>query len=1503
MPKSTSSDPFAALLTSLCALPDTGEKGFEGLLRDAVAKVIRRRLSLMKSGPQGGIDMGTDPLDSGPAIAVEAKRYDRKTPLGLDRLKSKLVDAVHQHPELDLIVFGATRKISLGDQKALIQSGEQMGIGVVIIDWPLSATILPLLAVLCALTPEAVFERLDPVRKASVIDCLDQIRQHPNFTSASAELVERLTQPDLGWTAARRAMADWLREVFADPNAGLAELDGLVNLQDGRVRRISRPKLEATLNHWWDSRLPHIALLGEEGVGKSWAPLIWWLGRAGEDGTGLPLTLVIPARDVDKADAMTLVPHLLAKRTGLRDESFWRRRVSLWLKAPDQELRFLLIIDGLNQHWTFNDWDRLLAQLTAPPWRGRVAVILTCRTDHWNEALRGMGRVNPPLIPHKVEPFDDDGELDAILALHGLTRTDFVDALVPLLRVPRLCELAIRHRTAMAESGDITRERLIYEDWKDRLGRQGIRLKLGDDAFHVFIAGLGRRLREQMDTTTVPDLSLSRRELVDELGADSGHDRNDLYGTVSEIIDGRWMEPVANKPDRFRLNRSLTPYALGMALVDTLRETPESGLKDRLAAFLEPLREQDLAVALLRAAVTVALVDAGSPASLRRLLVDAWFQRQNFQQVDFETFWRLLPQNLDLFFGLAEDTWLHRHVGRQGDEILIKGFVNAAERWPEVGEKIAGWCAAWLGTHWADPRKGAVINYDPKREGVAEREAQTRERRLAWDAFARSLSLAIPIRDGVDGDVPWLACRVLSLVSYGSRLRFLPALAAWAVSRAIMGEGVDFGEVAWILRLPAMNVEPGEAEEAVVAAVRQEAQRLLDLDHPVATKAARLLLAALATPEAASLAETLPREQFPPWSWPTKVTVNDTDGMLRWEFDAARRQSGNNSSPLKAARDLSGYATDPDLHLSSEDAATLGSLADQTDTTRLWLGGGMSSEDSALDGAEAALARWAPEALGALYRRLFAEASSPTGLALERLASPLPAHLLVLGEAERAAIMTAEARLPNDGNDDQYAKLMFQLAALAEKPAAEQIRLFLQQPDGPNFDLKHRRVLAAPTPDDFVIIAEQLRPDSPVPWLRGWLWYLAHAPLDALPPGFPALLSLLTHPSPEVRLPALTVVYESEDPELAVAVADSSWRWSGDMDRREAIAGSLALVGAARRCSSTEIRQRIDPQAWGFLALREKSGEDDLQGFSDFVQQYLRDDMSGPRPSRTGHPEFYIMEHPLDLLVERRGEQVIEWLQPLMSGDRKTRYGIFFEDFPYIDLCRALLRHRPDDGAALWTILRRQHDRDIFKSGTLPLLPFEAPDSEPVAKLRRLACDTAYTDQDLGKIATAVIMYNLQDGLIETINNYLNAASAGRIARGLWLAGLLDTSPAAEDLWRTTLATSPAPGWLADVHELAHRLYQRNHRTHHWLEAFLAERNRDQAFGLYHLFQCCADHRVYGWAPKRVGEVLDDLPEAWRVHWSLCWPNLKATIEKKNGQWKETMFGHKIPSRVQWPWQ
>ena len=854
----------------LNALRPAGESGFEGLLRDAVSKVIQKRLILSKGGgAQGGSDMGTSSATQGPAIAVEAKRYGT-APLKLDDLKAKLIDAVRSKSDLDVMVYGATCEINQNDRMALDACGDDFGVGVAFIDWSESSTMLPRLAVLCALLPETLIDRAKSGGRENIANQLAEIAAHPNFKAESENLIEELTQPDMGWESARASIENWHLEAMAERDRGFSRLHSVVNLLDEQTKVASRPKLSLLVSEWFSSPNPLLALLGREGVGKSWSFLAWWIKQSQSTESTLPVTLVIPAVQFGGGDINGLIAQTLHERTRKRNVEFWRRRLDLWLSATKQHPRFLLFFDGLNENWEFSQWREVIAKLNDGDWKHNAKIAMSCRPDHWRRVRQDIEPIG--LIPTEVTvpPFSDE-ELDNLLELHGLDRAEFVPALISLLKIPRLSVLAIRHRATMAESGDITPERLVFEDWKDRVSRYKGAHLISSEEFHEYVRILGTRLYEQIESANHSDLTLNRKEIAEFLSTESTPSEDVIRYSISEIVDGNWMEGIVGKPNRFRLQKDKLPFVLSMLLVDRLSEVDDKALDGAIAEFADPLNEQDYATQIFRHAAVICHLDERCSTVVRQSILNHWLRRQNLSANDFHVFWRIIPEDINTFLAFYEEMWLRRAGDPVRDEFMIKAFANAAENWDKLG--IVEWSTEWLATHWDHPE-----------DEDAEQSPQSTERnRKSWEKLSsdEEFLTSIPIRDKITGDVPWLAYRVIGILSYLPVERVLSPIVAWSVSRSIMN-GTEHGchgfdKIAWIMRL-ANATSLDQFEKAVL----KKARDLKAYGHRITTDAASILLDALSTPRAMALRADIPKPCLPGLNWRRRVTVDDK-GMLKWD--------------------------------------------------------------------------------------------------------------------------------------------------------------------------------------------------------------------------------------------------------------------------------------------------------------------------------------------------------------------------------------------------------------------------------------------------------------------------------------------------------------------------------------------------------------------------------------------------------------------------------------------
>lgn len=833
------------LIDQIRALPDTGEKGFEGMLREAVASVIGRQLRLVKSGPQGGFDAATGPSSDLPEIVVEAKRYGSRTHLSVDGIKAKMIDAVQGHPNLDLFILGATKEIKSNDYDDLTECADLQGIGLEVVDWPESSHDIPSLALLVAMAPDSLLDRC--MDKKAVRSCLNSIRRSGNYQDLSKKLCQRLTRPHLGYSAAKAAMFRWLQETFATSDAALSRLGSPLNLLATTVKSVQRTTLEAAIDTWWteDTGSP-LAVLGPEGHGKSWLTASWLLARVSPGAKEMPLPILVPAADVLEADVSGLIARLLADRLGGKLVGFWLRRLRLWLAQPRNAPCLLMLIDGLDENITFRDWERLVSGLRIPPWNGAVRIILTCRPDCWNDLHRLPG-LDPPPFELTVPPYSE-AELQEFLHRHGFSITDLASDLLGLIRVPRYSHLVAKHYDSLERCGDMTRERLVLEDWRDRVQRRGAKIRLNEREFEDYVATLGRELlsaikqsEEGVQASTLKGPERTRAALVQELGAKSGHGAVELRTTISEIVDGIWMPPNERERHTFRLNGDLAPHALGLVLVNELRDLQDEEVAGRLAEFIEPIQGQELAVQILRNSVSIALVRDELSSQGRALLVRRMVASSHFGSSDFGALWRLAPLDPSLFIGLAEALWMEGEQRTRVDEIMIKVLANSAESSGEFMSELVSWAERVLAVAWEDPQHYGVHRRPSLGAMAAKMTEEATMRLQEWNSLTDSPRRMEPALSSSGLATARLQSMVLSIVSYLPREPFSPALGAWSVSRSVMASSQDFDQLAWLLRFN--REDPEAADRAIV----EEAERLGERGRSIGKNAANLLLRALAS--------------------------------------------------------------------------------------------------------------------------------------------------------------------------------------------------------------------------------------------------------------------------------------------------------------------------------------------------------------------------------------------------------------------------------------------------------------------------------------------------------------------------------------------------------------------------------------------------------------------------------------------------------------------------------
>lgn len=1420
----------------------TKADGFEGLVRDMFTEVTGMGFRLMKNGPQGGVDAIGDTLANSLEVGIEGKHYAPATSLPLDQLKSKIRDAADSFPTLDLWVLAATRPISGGDVRELEAVGASAGIDVLVLDWDPAATEPPLLAVLCAMSPATVRVRLQA--SEAMTDALNFVRNHELFESASKRLLGRLQSPLVGLAASKIRMMEWLRSRMKEADASRLAFDSHAALLSTDSHRISRDGVNARIDAWWSDDCTRVgALLGQEGVGKTWAALDWVLSRLDSD-PGFPLPVVVPAKNVGGTDADEIIAAALFTAFQIRDHAFWKRRVARWLSAETLQPNLLVIIDGLNQNWMYSSWSELVLAIAGADRKGKAAVLLTARPDFFNFRLKRLQDLSTKPAEVPVNPFSD-AELEQVLATYGVAMSELSKALLHLLRNPRACRQALRRRRELEESGDITPERVVYEDWR---GRQPQALKmLSEEEFRAFIAGLARRYRDNIEGSEV-----SRKQLLDELTMGSGDDLSKYEGVLSEIIDGGWVTS-SGRSHQFKVLENKLPYVLGLDLVSELNDAEsEEQVRSTLDEVLDAYQGSDFSVKILRCASTFAMMEEGTPEFVRRGLLTYWLAAQNFGSADFDSFWRCLGLCPETVLDVAERAWAKKASRHSEDEVLIKAFSNAF-KWASVVQACEKRLTHWLEEFWLDPLAEESGNQIPEDEAAVGRRADTQRRFMEWFNVAGSNAFEIEPRQ-VDSDRAWRGYRAIEMMSWLPRASLLRPMTAWAITRSIMGRRMREDVFSWLLRWNDNDHE--QTEPAVVLRARE-----LALKGPIGREAAHSLLDALSTAGANA-------------------------ALLDLGFERVVSSQGDHvPSPTDPA------CTDSPSQIADIQASAL-KLAVPTPEAP------PTSFSKIAPTQALALSRWSP------YLRLKLERDSldgilksirPTCVAEDDFRASISALAQSFLVLEPAQIERWKEAAGRTRNEDEAWNWDFQFVRFLGEAASAQIELLDLSPKQ-QMPAYFASLLSSLDDKGVREVKSRLEMSSSDAELIFWLEYLDQSPTTGENLGKVALKKYLSHESTAVREKVFKFGCWMESSELADELASTDWAYSRAKSREEQAFGSRLLAYGSHASEVDAFKDRVHPEVLGaFVEAFPNSSE-----YLELFAAHVRDELSYLATKKSGSlPKSLLARHSgWAQLVERMGVQLAEWLLPFL--EKENRHMIFggAESFPLLESIQAISTLRPALAAQLVEAMLDDDSESIFHLGNIRETALGLV-TEGGSDIQARVLADANTDDKLYAFAAGLVKSKLEDNLLRQIESDLTMEMAGYVARGITLAGFLVPSEIADKLWERINTSTSLSQWLVQARTVSFDRYMRAKACFHWFSMFLKAPSDDDAFLNFELFLATIDPRFIVSDVSRKGR--SEWPYKKRVHWSLHVDAINAKNKALHDDWKKTFLCTKPPMSNQYP--
>ncbi len=584
------------LIDTLLNLSPAGRSGFEGLVAQLMARLTGRVFHLARSGYQAGHDMVSG-TGSGTVIAVECKRYGQTTELDQRELLGELEQADQGIPDLDVWVLASSQKADSLLLTRLVEAARKRGIEIVALcadDSEPSS-----LDVLCAQGSDLVMGMLAghiaTDQQAELEAELLGITKSPGYAPTLRRLRDELASENIGYDHWRAAQNTRFVRNCSSEALSFKAFGQLLNVDDTQVNFIERQSVWRDLDSWcegWGTSPSWFVLLGEEGDGKTWA-LAAWLSRRIKALSNSPPVVMLCSEDVVWNDPSALLVHHLAGNSSLTDKDFWEKRLDRWLRrAPNGNPLLLLVLDGINERRRPDWWRTLLERnLAAEPWHGRAAVIITCRAGYWEQHFKPSPRI--PTKTFVLAPYSDS-ELNEALQVHHLNRSEIPANVLPLMRKPRYFDLVVRHRQRMAESGDITIARLMYEDWRDRYGRKTA-IPLDDISFQNVLMALAQKHREGASKLSWADI----RELLPGTA--------DPENVFLEVSTGGVLRPQGAY---YRVEERPLVQGLGLLLAEETRLAWDAGdvdVPEAVARWLEPHADMDIKADICGAAVLHAL--------------------------------------------------------------------------------------------------------------------------------------------------------------------------------------------------------------------------------------------------------------------------------------------------------------------------------------------------------------------------------------------------------------------------------------------------------------------------------------------------------------------------------------------------------------------------------------------------------------------------------------------------------------------------------------------------------------------------------------------------------------------------------------------------------------------------------------------------------------------------------------------------------------------------------
>lgn len=1168
------------LVNALRNLSPSGQNGFEGLIAQLLEVLTGRRFYLAQSGSQLGRDMSASASNTD-VIAVECKRYGSKTKLEDRELLGELVQVAKAIPDLDLWVLVASRDISSQLHESLRSTANDYGIAYLAIstgdETPSS------LEVLCAQAIDRVVNFLENQDKTSIRQSLIEITESTQFNQKVAYLRNKLTSPLVGYNLWKIEQNRLFLQCLQSETESRAKFGGqVINFEEEGIKLIKRKAawtyFDEWFNEWKDTRQP-LAVLGEEGDGKTWG-VASWVSHKLKNVDDFPPVLFLSSTEISDDEPEAFLSKAIARHLHSLEQEQWKKRLERWTKRAVSHLPlFFVILDGINERWSLPRWRTLLDNFAGRPWTDQIAILVTCRTAYWQRHFEPLSHLR--FLTYTL-PSYDDRELDEALAHHNLQRSDIQDDLFALIRKPRYFDLMIRYREKVVETGDVTVSRLIYEDWRDRLGRKR-NILLDDISFKQFICQLALKYQEGAHYISNQDIEYAL--------PCCGEDKKLIF---EELLTGGVLQ---SEMRGYKVDKKLIIYGFGLLLVDQLEKASEflEDLYEAIDEWLEPHAGMDIKASICEFAAIHALSLRDYPKPAKIALLQTWIYCQNPEQTAESDFIAYMPIDPQCYIELAEIVWSDAAENPWAQELLMQAFLRRRE--PSILSQLNTAFERWLGfVHlYEAPSLRGHLGERTKRINQKIIECLGMSFQIEKRAALGSYTITAIEDDGLLR----LGRVALAVISHRPRAVFLHAIATGCLAEAIMGISSKGNLLAWLFR---------SSPEPIWEETHEEVDKLLAIERVYAQQATYKLLSFEGGAEAHQLKRDLPQDLLPIRPDVEQHRQDPCKSLFQWnQVECEACLLRNDLSSEHIARNLKMHCINPNLSVPNDLDQRLSSLTEVISVQNVRANFQENTDDYTLDEYEFVLCAYVPDAIAGLIRLITRHVKKREGLALHYLVFRLNEYSLIFQAEEQESIYYAWTNLLNISSEwDNKARLteafLFKLI-LRDQTAKQQLLHLIRRPEYAT-DLLAFEQNFLPI-NDWDCVRQQINIDASTKTTQRILWFLSAHPqaihgdiVDQL------ILSYLKHEDTIIRAFVFQILYFIEDEELIESFINGEWTWSTYQNQhwQESHWGSLLFCKYAIHLPYSNLRHRVHPNYLGYAVQLRGMADEEVKQYSEDLQ-------------------------------------------------------------------------------------------------------------------------------------------------------------------------------------------------------------------------------------------------------------------------------------------------------------